>query len=66
MRALKPTGGYVHFYQFTPDDDLFSGPIEKIMIAASSLGKKAEILSTRTVGRQSPKIMRVCLDARIY
>jgi hypothetical protein len=30
------------------------------------LGKNFEVLATRTVGRQSPKILRVCIDVRIY
>ena len=38
LQALKPTGGYVHLYQFTPDDDPFSGPIEKFRKAATNIG----------------------------
>jgi len=59
LRALKPSGGFVHLYQFTPDDDPFSGPIEKFKKAAANIERHVEILATRTVGRQSPKIMRV-------
>jgi len=66
LRAVKPEGGIVHFYQFTPEKDPFTEPIRKFKEAAEKVGKKVDILDTRTVGRVAPMVMRVCVDARIY
>jgi len=66
FEALKPEGGVIHFYQFTPEKDPFSDPIRMFNEAAEKAGKRVEILDKRTVGRVAPLVMRVCVDARIY
>jgi tRNA G37 N-methylase Trm5 len=65
LKALKPEGGIIHFYQFTPEKDPFTEPIRLCREAGERVGKRVEILDTRTVGRVAPMVMRVCVDARI-
>ena len=64
IKALKPEGGYLHFYQFC-EEGKFQEAEEKVKDAAKRAGKKADIKETRKVGMHSPRTYRVCVDALI-
>ncbi|MCK4327310.1 MAG: class I SAM-dependent methyltransferase family protein [Candidatus Diapherotrites archaeon] len=61
ISAAKP-GGVVHYYEFAPDEDPYSGAIKRIEAAAESLGRKAKILNRRVVRPHSVRVSQVAID----
>ncbi len=65
MRIAKP-GGIVHFYQFTPEDDLYGEPISRIESAARRLDKKVKILNKKIVLPHKTRVYHVVIDFAVY
>ena len=61
LRTCK-RGAIVHFYQFAPDNDLYSDAIEKIKKAAMKLGRKVSILNKKVVRHHAPHIEQIVID----
>ncbi|MBR9707656.1 MAG: class I SAM-dependent methyltransferase family protein, partial [Candidatus Diapherotrites archaeon] len=55
IQALKPSG-ILHFYQFEPEEDLYTQPIKKITEAANKLGRKVKIMSKKKVRAHAPHV----------
>ena len=63
MRALKPSGGVIHYHESVPSKLRFERPIKRITEAAE--GRDFEILSQRVVKRYAPGVDHVVIDVRI-
>ena len=66
IKALKKSGGILHYHETVPENLARTRPEERIKIAAESLGKKAEVLETRRIKKYSPGVLHVVVDARIF
>ena len=62
--AAKP-GGIVHYYEFAPEDDLYSAAIARIEKAAASLGRKVEIINKRVVRAHAVRVSQVAIDFKV-
>lgn len=65
IRCLNPKGGVIHFYNWGPEDDLYSKALKIIEKNAKKLKKKFEILSKRKVLPYAPKTFKVCIDFKV-
>ncbi len=65
MLSIKPSGGVIHFYQFSPTDDPFSGPLKRIRETASKLGLKTRVLRKKMVRSFSAQTIQVVVDFRV-
>ncbi|RXA21876.1 class I SAM-dependent methyltransferase family protein [Methanosarcina sp. MSH10X1] len=66
IKALKKSGGILHYHETVPDSLARTRPQERIRKAAYALGKKVEILETRRIKKYSPGVLHVVVDARIF
>lgn len=66
IRALKQSGGTLHYHETVPENLAQTRPQERIKIAAKSLGRKVEILETRRIKKYSPGVLHVVVDARVF
>lgn len=66
IKALKKSGGILHYHETVPDSLARTRPQERIRKAACALGKKVEILETRRIKKYSPGVLHVVVDARIF
>jgi tRNA wybutosine-synthesizing protein 2 len=66
IRALKKSGGILHYHETVPEKLLETRPEERVRKAACALGKKVEVLSLRRIKKYSPGVIHVVLDARIF
>ena len=64
MVVSKP-GTLIHYYDITPESDLYSASLSHIESAASRAGFAIEIVSTRIVRSYSPHQFNVCIEVRI-
>ena len=66
IKALKQSGGILHYHETVPENLINTRPQERIREAACLLGKQVEILETRRIKKYSPGVLHVVLDARIF
>jgi len=66
IKALKKSGGVLHYHETVPENLARTRPEERIKKAAGSLGKKVEFLATRRIKKYSPGVLHVVVDARIF
>lgn len=66
IKALKKSGGILHYHETVPESLARTRPQERIKKAACALGKKMEILKTRRIKKYSPGVLHVVVDARIF
>ncbi len=66
IKALKKSGGILHYHETVPENLARTRPEERIKKAAESLGKKVEVLETRRIKKYSPGVLHVVVDARIF
>ncbi len=66
IKALKKSGGILHYHETVPKKLAEERPAARIREAAETLGKKVEILGLRRIKKYSPGVMHVVVDARIY
>lgn len=62
---LTKSGGIIHYYGITPEDNLFESSIELIRTAAEKARRKIEILEKRVVRSYAPHQYNICIEARI-
>lgn len=65
IRAIKSTGGMLHYHETTPEKLLFGRPVSRIEEAARREGRLAEIRECRRVKKYSPGVWHVVVDAWI-
>lgn len=66
IKALKKSGGILHYHETVPERLTRNRPQERIRKAACTLGKKVEILETHRIKKYSPGVLHVVVDARIF
>lgn len=66
IKALKKSGGILHYHETVPENLARTRPEERIKKAAESLGKKVEVLKTRRIKKYSPGVLHVVVDVRIF
>lgn len=66
IKALKKSGGILHYHETVPESLARTRPQERIEKAACALGKKVEILETHRIKKYSPGVLHVVVDARIF
>jgi tRNA wybutosine-synthesizing protein 2 len=66
IKALKKSGGILHYHETVPENLARTRPEERVKKAVESLGKKVEILKTRRIKKYSPGVLHVVVDARIF
>ena len=62
---LTKTGGIIHYYGMTHEDDLFESSVELIRKAAEKAGRKIEILEERVVRSYAPHQYNICIEAKV-
>jgi len=58
-------GGIVHYYGFSPEEDLYSSHKRKIKAIADELGLEVEFLGVRRVRPYAPRQFNVAIDFRV-
>ncbi len=66
IKALKTSGGFLHYHETVPEKLAKTRPQERIKKAAEAMGKKIEILEIRRIKKYSPGVLHVVVDARIF
>ena len=66
IKALKKSGGILHYHETVPEKLAEERPAARIREAAETLGKKVEILGLRRIKKYSPGVLHVVVDARIF
>lgn len=66
IKALKKSGGILHYHETVPEKLIETRPKERVRKAADALGKKVEVLGLRRIKKYSPGVVHVVLDARIF
>jgi len=64
MMSVKP-GGVVHYYGFSPEEDLYSEHEAKIKAVARELGLEVGILDRRKVRPYAPRQFNIAIDFRV-
>ncbi|MCD6414722.1 MAG: class I SAM-dependent methyltransferase family protein [Candidatus Diapherotrites archaeon] len=62
--VCKP-GGVIHFYQFAPDSDLYSGALGKIKEAAKRARRRVKVLNKKVVRPYAPRVSQVVIDFEV-
>ncbi len=65
IQAIKPEGGTVHFYFFSPKEDPFGEALELIGRAAPEAKKNLRVLRKKQVRSFSPAVVQVAIDFRV-
>ncbi|ADT83596.1 tRNA (guanine(37)-N1)-methyltransferase Trm5b [Thermococcus barophilus] len=65
MLSVK-SGGIIHYYGFSHEDDLFGKHEEKIKTVARELGKKVKFLERRKVRPYAPYQYNIAIDFRVF
>ncbi len=65
MLALKPKGGFIHFYHFAPEEDPYTEAEALVFEAAEKFGRRAEVVGRRIVRPYAPHVVQVVLDVFI-
>ncbi len=63
--VVAKTGTVIHYYDITPESDLYSTSLAHIEAAASRNGFGIELIATRIVRSYSPHQFNVCIEVRI-
>lgn len=66
MKALKKSGGILHYHETVPENLARTRPEERIKKVAGCLGKKVEVLAIRRIKKYSPGVLHVVVDVRIF
>jgi len=63
---LAKSGGILHYYGMTSENDLFASSLELIRAAALRAGRKIEVLEKRTVRSYAPHQYNICIEVRLF
>jgi tRNA wybutosine-synthesizing protein 2 len=66
IKALKKSGGTLHYHETVPEKLSKTRPQERIRNAAMTQGRSVEILETRRIKKYSPGVLHVVVDARVF
>lgn len=66
INYIKPSGGIVHYYQFTSKENPYKVPTEQIRKACSKLGRKFRVVEKRKVRDYAPDIIQIVMDFKVW
>ncbi|ADI73256.1 protein of unknown function Met10 [Methanohalobium evestigatum Z-7303] len=64
VNITKP-GGIIHYYDITPEDDLFDSSLELIRNAANYKGRQIEVVNKRVVRSYAPHEFNICIEVKV-
>ncbi|MBP1910199.1 class I SAM-dependent methyltransferase [Methanolobus bombayensis] len=62
---LCAPNGIIHYYDITPEDDLFDSSLKLINEAAKRAGRTTELIESRVVRSYAPHQFNVCIEVRV-
>ena len=62
---LCATKAIIHYYDITPEDDLFDSSLKLIKDAAERAGRTIEVVETRVVRSYAPHQSNVCIEVKV-
>jgi tRNA (guanine37-N1)-methyltransferase len=62
---LCAANGIIHYYDITPEDDLFGSSLKLIDEAAKRAGRTTELVESRVVRSYAPHQFNVCIEVRV-
>ncbi|WP_407357264.1 class I SAM-dependent methyltransferase [Methanolobus sp. WCC5] len=62
---LCAPGATIHYYDITPEDDLFSSSLKLIDEAAKRAGRSTEVTETKVVRSYAPHQLNVCIEVKV-
>lgn len=62
---VTASGGVIHYYGMTHEDDLYDSSIKLISNAAGKAGRDMEVLECRAVRSYAPHQYNICIEVRI-
>lgn len=65
IRAIKKTGGILHYHETVHEKDFPKRPIARIEEAAEKCGRTAVILESRKIKKYSPGVYHIVIDVKI-
>ncbi len=65
IRAIKKSGGVLHYHETTPECLLFDRPVSRIMDTAHEVGRRVEILDCHRIKKYSPGVWHVVVDVKV-
>jgi tRNA wybutosine-synthesizing protein 2 len=65
IKAIKSTGGMLHYHETVPEKLMFGRPVSRITDAAAREGRQVEIRECRRVKKYSPGVWHIVVDAWI-
>ena len=65
LKALKPAGGVIHFYDFGQEQDIFDPSLEFARSAAASRGFKVTLMGARKIRSYATRCYHVVLDLAV-
>lgn len=66
IKYIKPSGGIVHYYQFTSKEDPYKVPNAQIRKACSKLERKFRVVAKRKVRDFAPDIIQIVMDFKVW
>lgn len=58
-------GAKVHYYTFTPEEEIYKAGVGAIRAAAAKAKKNVRIVEKKKCGQYAPRVWRVCIDFKI-
>ncbi|MGP3668293.1 MAG: class I SAM-dependent methyltransferase [Candidatus Bathyarchaeota archaeon] len=58
--------GFLHFYHWATEEDLFSDAEKLVREAAKKLGRELEVMGKKKVLPYGPRTWKVCIDVKIF
>ncbi len=65
FKIVKP-GGYIHFYHFSPEGDLYDSLKKTVTEVAEKFGRRVEFIGERVVRPYKPRVLQVVLDILVH
>jgi len=66
INYIKPTGGIIHYYQFTSKENPYKVPTQQIRKACSKLGRKFRVIGKRKVRDYAPDTIQIVMDFKVF
>lgn len=65
VKCLKPIGGFIHFYNWGKEPEVFANAEQLIDKTLKTLGREYRIIGRRMVLPYAPRTFKVCIDIKV-